>query len=370
MDTINTNLTILTDSLKENAVLQNKGGYGVISSYTNVADEYSSLRNEVGIIDFSAVGKLRITGDEHVEFFNSLISFDIEFLDVEKTAFSLMLDNKGNVIDLITIYKHDDYILVETSVSKRARVLEYLNAYKTDEIEIVDESDSLAVIAFEGPYAWKLGQNLIDFDISSLPFQSFVETKWNGKDILFSRTGVTGEYGYRVFISVNEAVNLWNYLVKQKDEDYSVTPVGMDALNITMLEVRQPNIEFEAKGLSVFESCFEWLISFDKEEFVAMDVINEQIEQGVKRRLVGFKFNSADELVPSDSIMVEDEKVGEVLQVEYSFVLEQNLGLAIIKNEFAVSGLTIEGSGANGRVQIQTASSPYITPKSWAIKIV
>ena len=369
-----TDKKLLTDSLKEQAkCVVTKGGYDVVSLYTELETEYTTIRNHVALIDNSANGKFKVTGEEHVEFVNQFLSFDIEYLDIEKTTFAMVLNEEAQVIDLVTVYKQEDYLLIETSVSKRNEVFDFLTSHlENDEIIIEDLSDTLAAIAFEGPYAWNVGQQLIDFDISSLPFQSFVETIWNGETIVFARTGVTGEYGYKVLLSMESAMNLWNLLVEIKGDHFHVQPVGTEALTITMLEIRQPNIEFEANGLSVFESGLEWLFSFEKEEFIAMDAITELREQKVEKRLVGFVFDKEESLTTGDAIMVENENVGTVVQVEFSYSIDKHLALAVVMDEFAVSGLEMGAlsSESGTRVEIKTVSSPYITPKSWAIKIV
>ncbi|KAA0560847.1 aminomethyl transferase family protein [Bacillus sp. CH30_1T] len=363
---------IFTNSIKGNATVLNNGGYEVVGAYSGVEEEYNALRKYVGLIDYSSNGKFKITGEDHVEFVNYLTSMDIEYLDIEKTAFSLFVDEEGHVVDLVTIYKQEDYILLETSVSKRDEVYSFLEHYhNNDQVVIEDISNELAIIAFEGPYAWKVGQQLIDFDISSLPFQSFVETTWNNEKLIFARTGVTGEYGYKVFVQMESALDLWSFLLDQSEDECVVQPVGSQAVNITMLEVRQPNVDFEVKDHTVFESCFEWLISFEKEEFLAMEAIESLKEQEVEKRLVGFIFDEDAALAEGDSIIIENEKVGSVIQVEYSYTLRKNLGLALMASEFAVSGLEMGGLNSEGnQVVIQTVSSPYITPKSWAIKIV
>ncbi|WP_075618275.1 glycine cleavage T C-terminal barrel domain-containing protein [Paenisporosarcina indica] len=373
MITENANTEILTQSVKDFSNILNKGGYEVVGSYSDVESEYNVIRNQVALIDYSANGKFKVTGDEHVEFVNNLLSFDIEYLDIEKTAFSLILNEEGQVVDLVTLYKQEDYLLIETSVAKRNEVYEFLSKNNdSDEIVIEDVSNTLSAIAFEGPYAWKLGQPLIDFDISSLPFQSFVETTWNDEKLIFARTGVTGEYGYKVFLPTVSALKIWSFLLTQSDDQFTVQPVGTQAINIAMLEVRQPNVEFEVNHLSIFESCLEWLISFEKEEFLAKEAIDQLKEQPVERRLVGFVFDEKETLTIGDTILVENENIGSVVQVEYSYSLGKKLGLALVNDEFVVSGLEMGAmsSETGNRVDIKTASSPYITPKSWGIKIV
>ncbi|WP_344841845.1 hypothetical protein [Nonomuraea dietziae] len=65
------------------------------------------------------------------------------------------------------------------------------------------------VIGLEGPYAWGVVGRLIDGELASLPFESVVDTTWNGVDIVFARTGYTGEYGYQMIVPRQAAPGLW-----------------------------------------------------------------------------------------------------------------------------------------------------------------
>lgn len=361
--------TILTEASKQNGTLVDINGYAVVATYTNEVEEYDALRNGVGLYDLSAAGKFVVGGDAHLEFMNQLVTKDIEFLDVEKTIFTLLLNDEGNVIDAVTLYKREESILIETSVAGRDAVGAWLEARKTDEVELEDVSDKLSILAFEGPYSWKAGAGLIDFDISLLPFQSFVENEINGHQAIFCRNGVTGEYGYKVVIESEAAPALWEQLLGHDATQYPVKPIGHATLEVAMLEVRQPNVLVETKELNVFESCLEWVVSFYKEDFVGREALEAKREEGVNRRLIGFSLEEGA-LSEQDPLVLEQETIGTVLQVRESGALGKKLGLALVDEQFAVSGIALEATNQAGeRVTLQTISSPYILPKSWSIKI-
>ena len=367
-------MTHLTTAIKGQAVVKAEENTEVIQVFTEFEEEYKALRNEVGLMDLSAAGKFKVSGEDHVEYMDSIISADIEFMDIEKVVFSLLIDSDAKAVDLIAIYKQEDYILIETTASKRRDVLSILQEFKIEDLDVLieDVTEDLAIIAFEGPYAWRVGQSLVESDITSLQFQSFFETKWNEEEIIFARIGVTGEYGYKVILPMQKSVELWNVILEKEDEDYKVLPVGQKAMHLAMLEVRQPNIEVEADHLSVLESSFEWLLNFEKEDYVGEDALRELLEEDVSKRIVGFSSETQSTITAKDSIQIEDIVVGEVLQAVYNPIEERYFGLAVLDIDFAVSGLVLESVGkeSSEKKVIQTISSPYIVPKSWAIKMV
>ncbi|MDQ0229078.1 hypothetical protein [Metabacillus malikii] len=364
-------LSSFTQSTSQNAELVDKAGYGVVEYYTDVKAEYSAIRHGAGIYDATANGLIKVSGGQFLEFVNDFITIDIEFLDIEKSVFSLILDEQGNIIDLVTVYLLDESIIIETSPIKRETIFTRLRELSTvHEVEIEDLTESTTLLQIEGPYSWKVCEKLIDFEISSIPFQSFVEFEYNEQAAILARTGVTGEYGYKVFVKHEHAVELYNFLLSQNHREFLVKPVGYKALTITMLEIRQPHIEFDLNGLSVYEATAEWLISFNKEQFIGKDALLNKREQQSNRIIVGFALQAENELQAGDVVCV-DGPIGEIIQIEYSYELKKYIGLILINKEIGVSNLTIDLTveRLQKSTQIQTISSPYIIPISWKNKI-
>ncbi|WP_258278556.1 aminomethyltransferase family protein [Paenibacillus sp. SC116] len=365
------NMSELTKSLAEHGVLRDESGYGVIAAFQGAEHEYRALRNHVGLIDLSASGLYLISGEDFVEFVSSLLTKDIDFLDIEKTLTSLMLDEDGHIIDMVSVYRLEQSILIETSAARRDKVGAWLAERKSDGVEIENWNATRTMIGFEGPYAWQLAQTIVPFDISSLPYQAFVEIELEEEPIVFIRSGFTGEYGYKIIVPHDQAIPTWKQLKEWKEEDVLVEPVGFEALEIAMLEVRQPRAQIEANGLSVYEAAVQWFVSYHKEEYVGHAALQQQLQQENKQHLVGFTAADALTIEIGNAVMLSSNKVGRIVQLTYSPTLEKKLGLALLDDACAVSGIELEGINEAGEsVVLNTVSSPYVLPKSWSIKMI
>lgn len=211
-----------------------------MSNQINVQEEtneaYDAVRNGIGVIDLSTTGRIVVKGEDHVEFLDRLVTKDIIFMEEETTLFTLLLQEDGTVIDIINLFKNEDSLTVITTPHKKEMVLAWLQNQKPSGVEIIDISQTHSQIGFEGPYAWKLAQKFLDFEISSLPFQSFVLNQLFGKEFLLARTGVTAEYGYQLLFEkclepiVLETVNSFK-------EDIKLKKVDWETLETLMLEI-------------------------------------------------------------------------------------------------------------------------------------
>ncbi|TVX89520.1 aminomethyl transferase family protein [Paenibacillus agilis] len=369
------NMSELTKSLSEHGVLRDESGYGVIASFQGAEHEYHALRNHVGLIDLSASGLYVISGEDFVEFVSSLLTKDIDFLDIEKTLTSLMLDEDGQIIDMVSVYRLEQAILIETSAAKRDKVGAWLAERKSDGVEIENWNATKTMIGFEGPYAWKLAQTIVPFDISSVPYQAFVEIDLEDEPIVFIRSGFTGEYGYKIIVPHHQAISTWEQLKAWEEEEgeleIKIEPVGLEALEIAMLEVRQPRAQVEGNGLTVYEAAVQWFVSYHKEAYVGYSALQEQLQQENKQHLIGFTADNTLTLEIGNAVMLSSNKVGHIVQLAYSPTLEKKLGLALLDDACAVSGIELEGINEAGEsIVLNTVSSPYVLPKSWSIKMI
>ena len=68
----------------------------------------------------------------------------------------------------------------------------------------------------------EISSTILDFEISSLPFQSFVLNQLFGKEILLARTGVTAEYGYQLLFEKYLEPIVFETINSFKDDDINL----------------------------------------------------------------------------------------------------------------------------------------------------
>lgn len=325
-----------------------------------LSEEYTALRERAAVIDLGGHRLIEITGPAAVEFAQRVLARDVEYLTSDRCMMSLVLDEDGRVVDQVIAFGREDGILLESSCGAGARLLEHLRARNDEGAEIADRSEDLAIVGLEGPYAWGVVGRLIDAELASLPFESVAETTWDGVDAVFARTGFTGEYGYQMIVPRESAAGLWSLSVEH------ARPAGQEALELAMLEVRQPMPRHEATpGASVIEIGANWLVDITKESFVGREAVLEAFESGAGRSTIGFTC-AVGVPAPGTRLMAGDQVIGEVVHAVHSVGLNATLGLARVDRDLAAAGLELSAGG----VGVTTLTSPYIVPKSWSVPII
>lgn len=326
--------------------------------------EYAALRQNAAVVDLSASRLIELRGDT-ADFLQRVLARDVEYLTPERCMTSLVLAEDGSPVDVVVVYGRENGALLESSFGQGGRLLAHLRSLAGDEVEVVDVSDELTTVGFEGPYSWGVVGRLLEGELAALPFESVLDTSWRGEGVLFARTGVSAEYGYRVIAPHDVARELWTAALE------IATPVGLEVLETSMIEVRQPLFHREAGGdAGVTTLGFNWLVDSTKEEFVGRTAVLEEFAAGVPQRTIGFAGAGALP-APGSALVLGDREVGTVVHAVHSHGRGEALGLARVDEDLAAAGVPLVVHGTDGvRTEVLTLTSPYVIPQSWSIPIV
>ncbi|MFG1709986.1 aminomethyl transferase family protein [Nonomuraea sp. M3C6] len=352
--------SVLATTHPEDTVYGEVGDATVPLRFSSLSEEYGVLRERAALLDLSGHRLIEITGPAAVDFAQRQLARDVEYLTSDRCMMSLVLDESGQVVDQVLAFGREDGILLESSCGAGTRLLEHLLARSEEGVEIIDRSGDLTVLGLEGPYAWGVVGRLIDGELAALPFESVVDTTWDGLEIVFARTGLTGEYGYQMIVPIEAAADLWRRSLEHAQA------AGLEALELAMLEVRQPIPRHEATpGATVIEIGANWLVDITKDEFVGKDAVVEAFESGGGRRTVGFT-GCTGVPAPGTRVQAGGQDIGEIVYAVHSVGLDATLGLARVDQDLAAAGLELTVGG----LPVTTLTSPYIVPKSWSIPII
>ncbi|HEX6470707.1 MAG TPA: glycine cleavage T C-terminal barrel domain-containing protein [Streptosporangiaceae bacterium] len=332
--------------------------------FGDYAAEYHAIRNSTALLDHSAIGLTKLTGDV-TKLLQRVLARDAEFLTPERCMMTLILADDGSVIDLVTVYSFDDYVLLESSHGRHHDMRKHLAAHAGDDVEITALDGEWAMLGVEGPYSWGAVGRVLDPAITALPYESVLEIDRDGTSLIFSRSGFSGEYGYKLIAPSPMISQLWDAL------RIEATPVGQRALETAMLEVRQPVLHREmVDDVNVVTSGIQWLVDPTKSDFIGRAPVMEQLADATAPRLLGLGWTGDDELPGGTEVLAGDTVIGHLKVSVYSPGLAKWLGLAMIDGRLAAPDLTFDLRAGERRFEATSLSSPYVIPTSWTIPIL
>ncbi len=357
------------------------GGWDMPVQYSGLVAEHHAVRNAVGIFDVSHMGEIRVEGPQALAFLQYVTTNDVSKLGVGDAQYSLLLNEKGGVVDDIIVYKFSDesYFLC-VNAANTEKDYSWLSERNSDSCleapaELSNVSSEYAQIAVQGPKARVLISRLLGNraatevlpELSEENFPSFtfqeraLKLSAQSENVMLATTGYTGEDGFEIFVAPEKAELLWESLL-EVGADLEILPAGLGARDTLRLEACYPLHGHElADELSALCSNVSWVIKFDKEtEFYGKSVLQEQKESGK----VPFRLRGVEVLVPGivregAKLYATDEEVGWVSSGTKPPTVGKAIGLAFVKTELAKLGAELEAEVRSRRLQVKLVKLPF-----------
>lgn len=337
------------------------GGWALPVQFTSILDEHEAVRTRAGLFDVSHMGEVDVKGPDSLKYIQKLITNDASKLVDGKALYSPMCYPDGGTVDDLLVYRYStDHYLLVINASNIEKDFAWFKENLEGEVEIHNISDQVSQLAIQGPLAEKVLQKLTDFDLSTIGFFHFnSDVNLNGIKALVSRTGYTGEDGFEVYLSNEDAPKLWDMILEAgKDED--VLPCGLGARDTLRFEAKLPLYGQElSKDITPIEAGIGFFVKFDKGDFNGREVLLQQKENGAPRKLVGIEM--IDRGIPRTHYPVYsgDQLIGEVTTGTQSPTLKKNVGLALIKSEFASIGNEVYVEIRNKKLKAEIVKTPF-----------
>lgn len=334
--------------------------------------EYNAVRTGIGIFDYTQMNIFSIKGEGAADFLNSIVCGNVQFLEFYHILFTSIFDMEGRIVDLLYVFRTMDGFIINGSISQKEKVFSIFEKHKPENVEIIDENNKFAVISLEGVYSWEVAKEMAGIDVVGLRYLGFFNTSFkNIPEIYCARCGVTGEYGFRFIIPIENVVEFLEYLKNFKTER-SMEFCGIEILSLLSQEVR-----FQIFGIGIYEGDspiekgLSWMIDWRKENYLGKEAIDRSLSK-FSRKMVGFTCAKGyDSIKPGDKVFLEDEEIGEVIINTYSFKLGVTIGYVFLNKEWACVGIS-EYHIENGeeRVNIKTVSTAFFLTESIKVQMV
>jgi glycine cleavage system aminomethyltransferase T len=351
----------LTGAFPNSTTTATIGGAVVAWDFGDLAAEYAAIRENAAKIDLSSAALVLVSGGDAYDLLQTALARDLEFVTPEQSLSSLLLDHDGHAIDLVTAYYTDEGFRLETSFGRAAGTAAHLAklAEETGQDVEVAVDQATTMILIEGPNAAKILEEMIDPDLGALPLAGIMEVEFADTPILVSRSGFTGEYGYKLFVPKAGGEQVWTAI--------DLPAAGIGALEAAMFEVRQPVLHREeTQGGSALENGYGWLIDITKESFTGQEAVQSAYDRGVRADVIGFAAPTATaDVAAGTPISIGGVEIGKVVHSVYSPGRKEYIGLAKVRSDLVAPKLTVTIGGDGDALEGVTLAAPYYLPVSW-----
>lgn len=323
-----------------------KEAWEIASRFSSIKEEYAAVRRNIGLIDFSHRGKIRVKGPDSIKYLHGQVTQDIKKLPLDGACYAFVLTHQGAIVGDVNIYRTGvQELLIDTSEHCTQRVFDQLLRFAiSDDVEIENITDNICHLGIQGPASLRflLEQSQGVAADGKLQLKSVQEVSVGSIKVLVARqggdqeTGWTGEMGFDFFLEGQDAV-LFCRTILDKGQPYGLEWVGSHAFDVLRLEAGIPlygldmNEDYLPLEVLPSEEDVRRAISTDKGCYVGQEVVARIIYRGhVNRILAGMVFTGTNEPQPGRKLFKGDKEVGKVTSSLFSPSLGKVIALGYV----------------------------------------
>ena len=320
--------------------------------------EILAVRNRVGILDASTLGKIEIKGPDAAAFLDRIYTNTFSTLKAGRGRYGLMMNELGFLTDDgVTVRLGEDHFLMHTTSGGADRIAAWLEEWLQTEwtnlkVHVTPVTEQWAQFAIAGPDARRVLEKLggdIDFGADAFPFLAMKEGTVGGYRARVYRISFSGELSYEVAVPADHGRGLWERLLEAGAE-FGIEAYGTEALHVLRAEKGYIVIGDETDGtVTPYDVGLDWAVSKKKADFLGKRSLEQTFLKAPHRKqLVGLLTEDPATVLPDGAHAVETvsdkppmKTIGHVTSSYYSPTLNRSIAMALIVDGRSRMGETL-----------------------------
>jgi aminomethyltransferase len=346
-------------------------GWAWAADFGDAIAEHRATREASNLWDESALRKWDIRGADAMALADVAFTNDMAGLEVGQVRYGALCDEAGMMRMDGTIFKlADDHCFSVTSYDSDLAWLRKVASDRGLDVAIEDITAATPHLQVQGPRSRELLAPITaGTDLEQLRYFRFVPegVTVGGIPCMLSRTGYSGELGYELYCSVDDATALWN-AVLEAGKPHGMRPIGLSAIETLRIEsgLLFPDIDYFPGKTDPFEVRLDNVVKLDKPgDFIGKEALRRIAADGTARLLTTLRIEGDGVPEYGAAVTLDGHDVGIVRSPCQSPTFDmQVIAMAIVDRELDVEGQALDVALGEGTVKATVAPFPlYDTQK-------
>ena len=312
-------------------------GFNMPINYkTGIINEHKNVRNHSGIFDVSHMGQILIENNEsYLHKLEKYIPLQLKKLIKNRSHYSFLLNKDGGVIDDLIIsnidIKDKSYLYIVYNASRKKEDEEIFNSCAPNAEKIYNKN---CLFAIQGPESINVLKNIINIP-NNMNFFDILISKYNNNEIIFSRSGYTGEDGFELSIPKESAENLITDLLKNE----STMLCGLGSRDSLRLEAGLSLYGHELnENITPIEAGLSWALDKERLEDKNLNgnkILSDQLKNNLSNKKIGLISTNKSMLRDGMTLLDNNNnEIGKITSGCFSPNLNKSIAIGYIKSEF------------------------------------
>jgi glycine cleavage system T protein (aminomethyltransferase) len=286
---------LLAEHERLGATLTGFAGWRMPLRYAGETAEHQAVRRAAGLFDLSHMGEIVVTGPGAAAALDHALTGRLSAVTPGRARYTMMCAEGGGVLDDLVVYRtgDEDFMVVANAANTQTVVAELQDRASAFKAQVTDRTDGYALIAIQGPEAVRILAPLTDLDLGEVKYYAGYRGTVAGRPAFVARTGYTGEDGFELFTTPEDAGPVWAALT-EAGSPAGLVPAGLAARDTLRLEAGMPLYGNElGPDTTPYDAGLGRVVKLDKPDgFVGGQALAERAKATPSRVLAGLTMAS------------------------------------------------------------------------------
>ncbi len=265
---------------------------------------YSALMTGAGIVDLSARGRIRVTGEDRARLLHAMTTNHVQQLKPGEGLYAFFLNAQGRIQADAYVLCFEDHFLLDTEPETRLSLFEHLDRFIiADDATLEDVTEATVCLGLEGPRAAEVAGT------AGLPAPHHRFSHVEEEFVTVAAVSSTGPHGVRLYAPASRREEL----VLKLEGAGGIAVAAEDAERARIRSFRPRYGADIAESTLPQETQLMHALHFQKGCYLGQEIVERIRSRGhVNKQLMGFHAEGHEAPARGTALFAGGKEVGEV----------------------------------------------------------
>lgn len=333
--------------------------------FSSLEEDYTAIRDRVGLLDYSTQALIEVRGTDRVAFLHALLTNDVVRLQPGQGCRAALLDPSARLLAECLVLSDPETVWLLCDLERAGVLMQTFERYQVSEdVTFTNHERRWVALALQGPRTFDCLHGLLGRPATTRlaePLDHGV-VEWQETAIRLIRFSLAGQPGCLCLLPAESAWAAWQHWL-HAGVALGLRPVGWEALNVARMEAGVPwfGLDMDETNLLPETGLEATLCSETKGCYLGQEIIARMRTYGSpSKKLMGVLIERAQ--VPAAGSRLERDGLdaGSLTSACLSPALNRPIALGSVKRVAYEPGTRVEVVGADWRAPATVVALPFL----------
>ncbi len=340
--------------------------WGKPDFFEQVGAEVRAARESVALLDMTSFGKIDVAGPGSLPLLQKLAAGNVD-QPVGRLIYTQFLNDAGGIESDVTVCRMaENHFRIISGTAFAANDINWLIEHLPVDgsATVTDVTERYGCLSLCGPLAREVLQQTTGDDVSNpaFPYMRARSIMIANTPVWAQRISYTGELGWELYMDVDKGLAVWDAIMAA-GRAFGIQPIGYKALD--SLRIEKGYLYWSADitpADTPIEAGLEFLIDFDKPDFIGKPALINICEQQPQTRLAALVLDADHKLFGGEAVYFDNQLMGRIRSAAHGYSIGKDIGLVYLPTALGKPGNRFQVEVMGHQIAAAVAALPLVDP--------